>query len=139
MVGDATRLRFSELCAALPVQFIEPVRVTLPSMTMDFECAMRTLRSIQIGHSCLGQRTNATLPLARRRSIGDQPDLDAPLFCPNQCFDDARSRREAVGGDEDLCLGAIDGVYCKGGAVFLGREAHRNCGPGSQRRNGYSK
>jgi hypothetical protein len=29
MVADATRLRFLELCAALPVQFIEPVRVTL--------------------------------------------------------------------------------------------------------------
>jgi hypothetical protein len=37
MDGDATRLRFSELSAAPPVQFIDPVRVTLPSITIDFE------------------------------------------------------------------------------------------------------
>ena len=36
MVDDATRLRFSELYAAPPVQFIEPVSVTLPSIIIDF-------------------------------------------------------------------------------------------------------
>ena len=49
MVGDATIARFSELYEAPPVQFIEPVRVTLPSMTMDFEWAIRMRLSIQIG------------------------------------------------------------------------------------------
>jgi hypothetical protein len=41
MIFDATKLRFSEFCAAPPVQFIEPVRVILPSMTMDFVWAIR--------------------------------------------------------------------------------------------------
>jgi hypothetical protein len=43
MVRDAIRLRFSELSAALPVQFIEPVRVAVPSMIMDLEWAIRAL------------------------------------------------------------------------------------------------
>jgi hypothetical protein len=34
MIFDATKLRFSEFCAAPPVQFIEPVSVTWLSMTM---------------------------------------------------------------------------------------------------------
>ena len=49
MVGDATRFRFSELYAAPPDQFIDPVSVTLPSITIDFEWAILTLWSIQIG------------------------------------------------------------------------------------------
>jgi hypothetical protein len=66
MVGDAMRLRFSELYEASPVQFIEPVRVTLSSMTMDFEWAIRAPWSIQIGTPASASRPT---PLLRSQGV----------------------------------------------------------------------
>ena len=73
---------------------------------------------------------------ARSCAVGDQPDLDAALLCPDQCLDGARSRGEAVSIDEDLRLGAVNRIDGESGAVLLGRKTHRNRSPGSESRDG---
>jgi hypothetical protein len=68
--------------------------------------------------------------LSRGNCKADQSDLDTSLLCPDQCLDGARTSREAVSIDEDLCLGAINRMCRKGGAVLLWRKAHCNRRPG---------
>jgi hypothetical protein len=45
--------------------------------------------------------------------VGDQLDLDAAVVRAQQCLDDPRPGRQAVGADQDLVLGPIDGVHGK--------------------------
>jgi hypothetical protein len=80
MVGEPTRFSFSKLCSAPPVQFIESVRATLPSITMR---AIRALWSIQTDMPTPASGSRPLL-LAGRCTIGERPHITNILRIPDE-------------------------------------------------------
>src|SRR5947209_18141047 len=109
MVRDAMRLRFSELSTAPPVQFIEPVS---SGAVYDHGFGVGDPGAVVDPYRDSGTSEGAdpAAKPARGCAIGDQPDLDAALLCPDQCLDGARILCEAVGVDKDLCLSPVDSI-----------------------------
>jgi len=76
-------------------------------------------------HACSGQGLDTICSRARRGLVGDQPDINASSLGAYQRLDDARARCQAIGANQDLALGVIDGADREGGTVFLRGEADR--------------
>jgi len=82
-------------------------------MTIVFACATRALWSIQTGTPALAK---GSIPLLRPQGVvlsAISLDLDAALVRTQQRLDDPRPGRQAVGADQDLALGVVDGVNGK--------------------------
>jgi hypothetical protein len=77
-------------------------------------------------HARRGQRIDATRTSARRRLVGDHPNVNAALFGPDQRPDDAGTDREAIGGDEDLSLRVVNGADRECRAILSGRKTDRD-------------
>ena len=108
-------------------------------MTIDFEWAIRTVLSIQIGTpaSARGPR-----PLLRSHGVVLSAMIrtsDTPSFGLHQRLDSLGTRGEAIRTDKDLNLGTVNRIDREGRAVLLGRKTHGNRHPGSQRRDGCCK
>jgi hypothetical protein len=92
-------------------------------MTMDFEWAIRTLLSIQIGTPASArERAKTALAFARRGSVCDDPYIDTPSFGLHQRLDNLRTRGEAVRTDKYLLLSTVNGVDRQSRAVLLGEK-----------------
>src|SRR6516165_4543675 len=87
---DEIRLRSSEFSPAARVQLYEPWSVTPPSMTIVL-AGRRKPRSLVNPHRHigLGQRLDPARAPARRRPIGDHPNINAALLRPDQRPDDS--------------------------------------------------
>jgi len=112
--------------AAPAVQFIEPVRVTLRSITITLAWANLTPRSIQIGTPA---QAKGSIPLRRSQGVvlsAMNRDIDSPLFRADESFDDPGAGGQGVSIYEDLALGAVNGIDGEDGAVFLWRKANRD-------------
>jgi hypothetical protein len=77
-------------------------------------------------HACGGQRIAATCASARRRLVGDHPNINAAFFGPNQRPDNAGTDRQAVSRDEDLSLRVVNGANRECRAILFGRETDRD-------------
>jgi hypothetical protein len=69
--------------------------------------------------------TLGSIPLLRPHgvvSVGDQPDLDAPLLAPDRRFNDPGACCQGVESGEKPLHGGVDCVRGEGGAVFLWNE-----------------
>jgi hypothetical protein len=80
---------------------------------MDLEWAIRAAVIYPDRDSGTSQGIDPAVVLARGCAIGDEPDIDASPLCPDECPDRVRTRCEAVGGHEDLRLGAVDRIKAK--------------------------
>ena len=101
-------------------------------MTIVFACATRALWSIQTGTPALAK---GSIPLLRPQGVvlsAISLTLDAAVVRAQQRLDDPRPGRQAVGADQDLVLGPVDGVHGKRRTVALrcktGIDRGRWCG-----------
>src|SRR6516164_2122608 len=88
---EATRLRFSELRAASPLQFIELNSVTRPSITMVLAWATPVDQHRRPGAH---ERIHPACPFTGCRPVGDQPDIDAALRSADKGLEYARAGRQ---------------------------------------------
>ena len=81
--SELMRLMSSEFRATLAVQFIEPTKVILPSITIALAWAIFTPRSIR-SPPRRERRVRSRLPSHKGCPVGDQIDIDAALLSPEQ-------------------------------------------------------
>jgi len=76
-------------------------------------------------HARSGQGLDPAFAFARRGLVRDQPNVNPAFLREDQRSDGPRAGRQAIGADQDLALGVVDGANRQRCAIFLGSEA--NC------------
>jgi hypothetical protein len=107
-VSELVRLISSEFRAALVVQFIEPVRTALRSITIALAWAILTPRSVQTGTPA---RAKVSIPLPRSHGVvlSTISLISTPrCLAWDQGLDDPGAARQGISIYEDLAFGAVN-------------------------------